>query len=97
MYKKPPHRPTVSEYSRQKKEKVKKMDEKTLKKLQEAKSVEEILAYAKESGITLTEEQAKSIFSRVSGVLSDEDLENVAAGLWPPVEKPGKKYPKLPN
>ena len=74
------------------------MDEKTLKKLQEAKSVEEILAYAKESGIMLTEEQAKEIFARVSGVLSDEDLENVAGGglLWQEGGPSGRQFPKRP-
>ena len=70
------------------------MDEKTLKKLQEAKSVEEILAYAKEDGITLTEEQAKEIFARVSGVLSEDDLEDVAGGIFPPLSS--RKFPKRP-
>lgn len=49
-------------------------------KLKEVGSVEEILSYAKEQGISLTEEQAKEIFARVSGALSDDDLKEVAGG-----------------
>lgn len=75
------------------------MDEKVLKNMQEAKSVEEILAYAKGNGISLTEEQAKEIFSRISGVLSDEDLENAAGGSAPIMERarPAGGFLKQPH
>ena len=48
------------------------MDEKTLKKLQEAKIV----------------------FAGVSGVLSEDDLEDVAGGIFPPLSS--RKFPKRP-
>ena len=74
------------------------MDETTMKKMQEAKSVEEILSYAKENGITLTEEQAKEIFARVSGVLSDEEIEEVAAGaIYTPLSRDGSRFLKQPR
>lgn len=56
------------------------MDEALIERLKGAKSVEEILSYAKESGVSLTEEQAKEIFAQVSVALSDDDLEEVAGG-----------------
>ena len=76
------------------------MDEKTLKKMQEAKSVEEILSYAKKMDIPLTEEQAKEIFARVSGVLSDEELEGAAGGTPfynPPARSGGGGFLKQPR
>ena len=74
------------------------MDETTMKKMQEAKSVEEILSYAKENGITLTEEQAKEIFARVSGVLSDEEIEEVAGGpIYAPLAHSAGGFLKQPR
>ena len=54
--------------------------EELIAKLKEAKSADEILALAKESGIELDEEKAKELFSQLnaSGELSDDDLDKVA-------------------
>ncbi len=68
-------------------------------KLKEVGSVEEILSYAKEQGISLTEEQAKEIFARVSGALSDDDLKEVAGGAdrgWEP-SFPEDRFLKQPR
>ena len=56
--------------------------EELIAKLKEAKSADEILALAKESGIELDEEKAKELFSQLnaSGELSDDDLDKVAGG-----------------
>lgn len=53
-----------------------------LAKVKSAKSIEELLAMAKESGITLSEEEAGKYFVEMhkEGELSDEELENVAGG-----------------
>ncbi|MDE5753178.1 MAG: Nif11-like leader peptide family RiPP precursor [Oscillospiraceae bacterium] len=53
-----------------------------IKKARQAKSPEELLALAKENGITLSEDEAKEYFERLngSGEISDEELDNVAGG-----------------
>ena len=46
-----------------------------------AKSPEELVAMAKEAGITLSAEQAVNFFGNVKdGVISDDELDNVAGG-----------------
>ncbi len=56
--------------------------EEFISKLKEVKSVDDILALAKENGIELSEDKAKELFSQLnaSGELSDDDLEKVAGG-----------------
>ena len=52
-------------------------------KAKETKTVEELMALAKENGIELNEEDAKTYFSYLhpkTGELSDEELDNVAGG-----------------
>ena len=51
-------------------------------KAKAAKSVEELLALAKENGLELTEEEAKNCFEQwhKEGELADEELNNVAGG-----------------
>ena len=53
-----------------------------LAKAKTTKSVEELLAYAKEVGYALTEEEAKVFFEQWNkeGELADEELENVSGG-----------------
>ena len=54
-----------------------------LKKLKEAKSVEEIISIAKEDGVELSEENAETIYAQMnqSGELSDDDLAMVVGGF----------------
>lgn len=57
--------------------------EELIEKAKTAKSIEELTAIAKESGIELTEDQAQVYFTRLnspSGELADEELDNVAGG-----------------
>ena len=56
--------------------------EEFIAKLKEAKSADEILVLAKESGVELDEEKAKELFSQLNatGELSDDDLDKVAGG-----------------
>ncbi len=56
--------------------------EEFLKKLNKAKSPEELIALAKENGVELSEEKAKELYDMLrSGTeLSDDALENVAGG-----------------
>lgn len=51
-------------------------------KAKQAKSAEELLALAKESGIELSEETAKMYFDEMNktGELSDDELDNVSGG-----------------
>ena len=59
------------------------MNEEMIAKAREAKSVEELMALAKETGIELTEEDAKMYFEQLNakkGELSDDELEDVAGG-----------------
>ena len=53
-----------------------------LKKAKTAKSVEELIALAKENGLELTEEEAKKYFAELhkEGELADEELDNVSGG-----------------
>ena len=56
-----------------------------LKKAEGAKSVEELMALAKENDIELTEEKAKALFDSLNtpknGELTDDDLDMVAGGI----------------
>ena len=59
------------------------MNEEMIAKAKEAKSVEELIALAKENGIELTEEDAKKYFEQLNakkGELSDDELEAVTGG-----------------
>lgn len=54
-----------------------------LEKAKQTKSAEELLVLAKENGLGITEEEAKTYFAQLnpaSGELSDEELDNVAGG-----------------
>ena len=54
-----------------------------LKKLKEAKSVEEIIAIAKEDGVELSEENAETIYAQIyqRGQLYADDLAMVVGGF----------------
>ena len=59
------------------------MNEEMIAKAKEAKSVEELIALAKENGVELTEEEAKTYFEQLNakkGELSDDELDNVSGG-----------------
>ena len=59
------------------------MNEEMITKAREAKSVEELIALAKENGIELTEEEAKEYFAKLNptkGELSDDELDDVSGG-----------------
>ena len=60
------------------------MNEEMFAKLKEAKSVEDIVAIAKEYGKEVTLEQAQELLDRMKGAangeLSDEDLDAVVGG-----------------
>ena len=51
-------------------------------KAKAAKSAEELLALAKENGVELTEEEAKTYFAQLgtSGAVADDDLDAVSGG-----------------
>ena len=54
-----------------------------IEKAKAAKSAEELLALAKENGVEMTVDEAKTYFAQLnpkSGELSDDDLDNVAGG-----------------
>ena len=58
-------------------------NEEAIAKAKQAKSVEELLTLAKESGVEMTAEQAQDIFAQLnpkSGALADDQLDNVAGG-----------------
>ena len=59
-----------------------KLTKEQLEKAKAAKSVEELLALAKENGMELTEEEAAKYFAEwhKEGELSDDELENVSGG-----------------
>lgn len=64
-----------------------------IEKAKQAKSAEEILALAKENGVSMTEEQAKTAYAKfhpVSGEMSDDELENVAGGGCGQEQDPNK-------
>lgn len=52
-------------------------------KAKAAKSVEELLAIAKENGMELSEEEAKKFFAELNkeGEIADDELDNVAGGI----------------
>ena len=54
-----------------------------LTKAKAAKSVEELLAIAKENGMELSEEEAKNYFEQwhKEGEIADDELDNVAGGI----------------
>ena len=59
------------------------LKEEMIAKAKEAKSVEELIALAKENGVELTEEDAKMYFEQLNakkGELSDDELSNVSGG-----------------
>ena len=70
------------------------MNEEMIAKAKEAKSVEELIALAKENGVELTEEDAKMYFEQLNakkGELSDDELDAVAGGGCE-TKVDGKKY-----
>ena len=59
------------------------LNEKLLEKAKNTKSAEELLSLAKENGIELTAEEAKTYFAQINskeGELSDDELDNVSGG-----------------
>lgn len=59
------------------------LNKELLEKAKEAKSVEELLALAKDNGIGLTEEEAKTYFTQLNpknGEVNDDELDSVAGG-----------------
>ena len=75
------------------------MNEEMITKAKEAKSVEELMALAKENGIELTEEDAKMYFEQLSakkGELSDDELSDVSGGGCETTVD-GKKYTVVTN
>ena len=55
--------------------------EELIAKLKEAKSADQLIAFAKENGIEITPEKAKELFEQLSSSeLTDDQLENVAGG-----------------
>lgn len=57
-------------------------DQALVEKAKEAKSVEELLALAKDTGIELTAEEAEAYYAQLhaDGELADDELENVSGG-----------------
>ena len=54
-----------------------------IEKAKTAKSAEELLALAKDNGVEMTEDEAKTYFAQLdpkSGELNDDDLDSVAGG-----------------
>ena len=59
------------------------LNDKLFEKAKNAKSVEELVAIAKENGVELTAEEAKNYFAQLNqknGELDDDELDNVAGG-----------------
>ncbi len=59
------------------------LNDKLLEKAKDAKSAEELFSLAKENGIELTEEEAKTYFAQINskkGELTDDELDNVSGG-----------------
>ena len=66
-----------------------KFTEEQMKKFSEAKSVEEVLALAKEEGVEINEEEIRKYYNATripardgEGELSDDELDNVAGGIY---------------
>ena len=75
------------------------MNEEMIAKAKEAKSVEELMALAKETGIELNEESAKAYFDRLhpeTGEVSDDELSDVSGGGCETTVD-GKKYTVVTN
>ncbi len=54
-----------------------------IEKAKSAKTPEELMAFAKESGVAMTEDESKAYFAQLNpkpGELSDEELDNVSGG-----------------
>ena len=67
------------------------MNEEMLAKLQKAKTVEEIIAIAKEYGKEVTAQKAQELLDQLGGAageLSDDALEAVAGGIFWPSKMP---------
>lgn len=59
------------------------LNKELLEKAKDAKNAEELVAIAKENGIELTAEEAKTYFAQLNtkaGELHDDELDNVAGG-----------------
>ena len=56
------------------------LTEEQLEAAKAAKSLEELVAMAKEQGVSITHEQAAKFLTPPIGELSDQELENVAGG-----------------
>ena len=59
------------------------MEKELIAKAKKAESPEELAAIAKQNGVKMTDEEAKSYFEQLhpkAGELSDEELDNVAGG-----------------
>ena len=59
------------------------MNEEIIRKAKETKTVEELIALFQESGIKMTDVQAKAVFDKLhatAGELSDDELDSVAGG-----------------
>lgn len=56
--------------------------EEIIEKAKELKTVEELIAFAKENGEELTHEKAEELFAKLhqTGELSDDELDNVSGG-----------------
>lgn len=60
-------------------------NEEAIVKAKQAKSVEDLLTLAKESGVEMTAEQAQEYYTQLnpkSGELADDELDGVVGGLW---------------
>ena len=60
------------------------MEKVFIEKAKQAQSPAELIALAKESGMEMTEEQAKAYFEKLNSKadeLSDDELDNVAGGV----------------
>ena len=60
-----------------------KLNKKMIEKAKAAKTVEELIALAKENGVELTDEEAGGYFAKLnprSGELCDDELDNVSGG-----------------
>ena len=71
-------------------------NEESIAKAKQAKSVEELLTLAKESGVEMTAEQAQEYYTQFhpkSGKLADDELDNVAGGVWFKINPPEDDRP----
>lgn len=60
------------------------MEKEFIDKAKQAQSLAELIALAKESGMEMTEKQAKAYFEKLNSKadeLSDDELDNVAGGV----------------